>query len=291
MKTPLLALAVALLASACGPAPADAPADVERSTIIGGTADATHPAVVSIINTATMNGCSGTLIDPTTVLTAAHCTEDTDPTHYEVVGGASISAYSWLAHARLVARDARYIVGQPTSGYDIGVVILDPVGLVNMPAPLAWLSVVDATRYAPGTAFVEVGYGWSTGTVNDYGTRRIGSFTVATSTTDRFTFGSAATGICLGDSGGPAIETINGVEMVVGVASYVGDAACSTFSADMRTDVEAGFITPYIGLVTPTPVPPTPTPTPSVTPTSTPSPTPTPVATPKKHTGGCEVSL
>ena len=89
-------------------------------------------------------------------------------------------------------------------------------------------------------------------------------------TTSTFQFGSSSKNTCSGDSGGPAIESINGVDTVVGTTSY-GDQNCTQLGVDMRVDANRAFISQYAGSTQPTP-----TPTSTATPTPTPNPTPTP---------------
>ena len=56
---------------------------------------------------------------------------------------------------------------------------------------------------------------------------------------------TAATGTCNGDSGGPALMKIDGVETIVGVTSY-GNADCSDGGFDARVDSDLAFIDTYL---------------------------------------------
>lgn len=281
-KLTLLVLVTLFAVVACGMPPETVAFRSDGSAIMGGVLDTGHPAVVAVVNVDAMYGCTGTFIDPTTVLTAAHCALDADPAHYVVAGGVYYPQADWIAHVRIVAYDDRYVPGTADSGHDIGIVIIDPETPLEgdgvLPAPVPWLSVVTDEAYAAGTSFTQVGYGVTSASSNNYGAKRSVTLTSTSYTTDRFFFGDATTGVCFGDSGGPSLVTMNGVETVSAVASYVL-GACEQQVA-MRTDYEAGFIQQYIGLVTPTP-----TPTP-------PAPTPTPPeAEPHGGGGGCGISL
>lgn len=247
------------------------------SPIVGGTVDNGHPAVVLVYNSSQGYLCTGSLIDTDVVLTAAHCVEDTNASHYQVAGGTNpFNGAEWVENATQVAAHPSYnpqTVGQA----DVGVVVLAGAPPV---APMQWLKVVDHSAYAEGTLFTAVGYGITSGTAQDDGTKRKVDLKITELYSDAFLYGdSSASGqgvegdpyndgknSCSGDSGGPAIRNIGGEDVVIGVVSF-GDQSCAHYGADMRTDYFAPFISQYAtGGGT------GPTPTPTANPTNTPGP-------------------
>src|SRR4051812_18521511 len=93
------------------------------SPIVGGTVDTGHPAVVVIYNNTFEGGylCTGTLIGPSAVLTAGHCTyDDLDPTHYEIYSVTDLTNDhpKWSAGATAIHPHPSYDPNQLT--HDVG---------------------------------------------------------------------------------------------------------------------------------------------------------------------------
>src|SRR5262249_15686267 len=55
--------------------------------------------------------------------------------------------------------------------------------------------------------------------------------------------GTPTTHLCFGDSGGPALALVNGVESHAGIASFVDRSDCSGKGYYTRTNVYASFVT------------------------------------------------
>ncbi len=177
--------------------------------------------------------CSGTLIAPTVVLTAAHCVEDPMAGNYLVYGGTQPGQTALFAiGASEVHAHPNFDVSPPV--HDVGVLILDSPAPV---APLPWLST-DAGSYTLGSPVALFGFGVTGPNASDDGYRRGGTSTIASVTAGEFITGSPGTAAaCYGDSGGPAISNFT----VIGVNSY-GDQNCAEFSVFDRTDDNADFI-------------------------------------------------
>lgn len=247
------------------------------SPIIGGTTDSGHPAVGLLYNSSQGYLCSGTLIAPNVFLTAGHCTQpDSNAANYQVGGGTDpFNGADWVFDVSEVHTNPAYNQNDFGIG-DTGILILTN-GQGNVPQPMAWLDHTDDSAYQTGTNFTAVGYGITSGSGQDSGTKRTVSLQVMDQDSQNFAYGSQSKNTCEGDSGGPAIENINGVDTVIGTVSY-GDSNCQQYGVDMRVDEESSFISQYANASTaPTP---TPSATPSATPTSNPTPTPNPTSTP-----------
>lgn len=243
---PAVVLALGL---ACGPAPP--PGDHELPgtgrtirAIVGGKVDNADPAVVALAvplgDGAYAVFCTGTLIAPQTVLSAAHCV---DP---------SREAWAVFGTSTLAPLRAMKVAEQiPHPGYDPESLEAD-ISLWKLAAPVTGTTPVqpNALPLGPddvGRLIRHVGFG-----VIDADTREGGNtkrqVTYELRAVDATSFESGADGrqTCFGDSGGPALAALPGQarETVIGVVSW-GDARCLREGHDTRVDVYAtSFIEP-----------------------------------------------
>ncbi len=257
-------ISATLLLSACGPAPEGdetgdvaAPAALESTSneIIGGATDGGDPAVVLIYNHTVGYLCTGTVIAPRVVLSAGHCSTTSETctagtcqaapaSQYDIVGGTNLQTQGgadWVAGVTAVHPHPQADLSQLT--HDMSIFILDQDAPVT---PLAWQKDVDDTKYAVNTPFKAVGYGITDAAAqtDTSGIKRTVGLKIVQTATDAFAYGSSTKNTCSGDSGGPAIATIAGVETVIGTVSY-GDQNCTQYGVDMRTDYNGAFIATY----------------------------------------------
>lgn len=240
---------------------------VTSNSIVGGTvvSDFSFPYVPFIYNDNQGYLCTGTLIDDFVVLTAAHCVEDAVASHYTICGGddpfdANGGCY-YLTGAAEVHVHPSYDPGV-VGAYDIGIIILDAEPAqedsTGTTQPIPYLASDNGSVYdsSPGTQFTAVGFGITSGTgADDSGIKRTVQLTMNQIYLDIFEYGSATKNTCSGDSGGPALVTIDGKPTVVGVVSY-GDQNCQQFGGDSRTDYFSDYIGQFAGAgATPTPTP------------------------------------
>lgn len=211
------------------------------------------PTVVAVHNTET---CTGTLIAPDLVLTAARCV------HAPSLGLASqedVTARTTVTFDTLEALGGggRTIAASDTVPIASYRVPGDPdVGLVFLAQPITDIAPspvnLDPARAATGVALTMIGFGETSS-----GGRGQLHYTAPKASVSCTAFAvnnglflcvdqHSGAGICAGDGGGPAMAAIGGVPHVVGVASY-GDAACVEFGAHMRTDaiVTRSFLHAY----------------------------------------------
>lgn len=165
--------------------------------------------------------CTGVVVAPRAVVTAAHCAADTPLGLLEIVRDTDATAPA--APAVRIA-DAWF-----APDADLAVLALT----APLDAPLA-------TRGAPpvdgaGATVTILGYG--DGGDGEVGTRRAGTATLAAIGDATVTLAPGPALTCGGDSGGPVVHA----GAVIAVTSF-GDPACEISTTAVRLDVHAGFV-------------------------------------------------
>jgi secreted trypsin-like serine protease len=190
--------------------------------IVEGAPTAAYPEAGALM----MGGqsfCTGTLIGPHTVLTAAHCVVNLDPSQAAFGIGSSQSQLTEVLPIALATVYPQYDAQQLIN--DVAVVTLSADASI---APMPMNQAMDASWV--GKTVTLVGFGVDNGPQQTGGgIKRDVDVTIAQidATTLHYTTQQGKSA-CNGDSGGPAFAEVGGSLVVAGITSY-GDLACQQF--------------------------------------------------------------
>ncbi|MDP3238643.1 MAG: trypsin-like serine protease [Myxococcales bacterium] len=254
-------LVAVLAAVSCGVVvePVEAPGR-QSAALVGGTVDdGGFPQVVMLRTIFTNDAgvtqgfaCSGTVITPRVVLTAAHCfNENGGPSGYSLTG---VSVHNFN-----VAPPTNSPLWIPAAmwrrhpGWSSGAAMNFDIGLVQMAAPIADVTPTPYLNRSLLPADVTkpmavVGYGITSSGGTGAGTRRFVTLPLRSLTTQHLQLGNMSTaGICNGDSGGPSFLTeSDGVRRVAGVHSWTQPGGNCMDGLDTRVDLYGPFIRQFL---------------------------------------------
>lgn len=262
MQRPLMLLSLATILGACAaPLPTEA-SGATGSAIIGGSIDKADPAIVELIMETGDDGgtCTATFISQTVLLTAAHCVVDENnpkviPTNatFKVMLAPSATTAKTTDFITVPRANVHFHPQYDGNGaHDVAIVVLDqPVSVTPIPIGRTALTQADV-----GKRVRIVGYGMSKRVESD----NDGSETKRTVTTaimslqgDLVGIGSSNGQACNGDSGGPALLSIDGVETLIATDDLAAMATnCAGGDLYQRTDLHLDFIDQFLngGVVT-----------------------------------------
>jgi MYXO-CTERM domain-containing protein len=226
-----------VLVSSCS---AELPSGRQESAVINGDPTNTDPAVVAL-----MDGnyffCTGTVISPHVILTAAHCIEGAPPTGIffgndsnNPGSGTIIDVVEAIAHPQY---------GQD---HDLGVVQIAEAS----PAAPVPLNTTPLSAAMAGEDVRVVGFGLSVDNENsnEAGVKLQGLTTFDSLEADWFyvTPQNNQSG-CFGDSGGPNFMVIGGNEVLAGITSFGTEQSClAGYGGNTDAQVYLDWINDYV---------------------------------------------
>lgn len=235
--------------------------------ITWGQADGSkHPAVGALVDYdrhgTAYAFCTGTLVSPTVMLTAAHCNPGVEMVKVtfesKVVNGAAMHMGRYIAHPGYR--------GAQSDPHDIAVIVFDaPVAGIT-PARLPTAGLFDTLKsngLLAGTKYTAVGYGGQERNFDDKGqpyiayedTREwsVSGFGALNDAWLRLSQNNATgnSGTCFGDSGGPNfLGSGDGESDVIAGTTITGDMQCVQSNVIYRLDTESArsFLAPFVTL-------------------------------------------
>ncbi len=227
-----------LLLGACGEVSADLPIKpVGAMAITQGSHTSADPAVVALLERDLLCGdqttsgfCTGTLIEPDVVLTAAHCVDGREAETLAVFFGNDVAGSGERVPVARIEVHPAWDRNQTRN--DIALLLLDrPVD--HAPVPLFEASLDEDLV---GGEVRVVGFGApERGASGSIGDKRQGTATLTSFTADEFRIDASPSMTCGGDSGGPVLLAVGDTEYLLGVTSW-GDPECEVYAVNTRVD-------------------------------------------------------
>ncbi len=203
----------------------------EQQEIVGGTLNTGDPAVpqlVSVLQGGMAFSCSGSLISPRVVLTAAHCLDhDTAIEYSYVYFGTDNGGNDANRIETIDVVDSIYYQPWTLQQNDIALVLL---------AKDSSVTPIDINRTILSNSYINnsmrlVGWGNTSAGMGSGKKRKVTSYLAGFHNSKVLAYGTSSANTCEGDSGGPSFMNVNGKEVIVGVCSWGTEDCLGTSGA------------------------------------------------------------
>lgn len=205
--------------------------------ITNGSADLGDLAVIGLVDDLGQVGCTATVIEAHTAITAAHCVAGRMPLALHALFGSDVATGTLIEVSG----------AQVDPGFDPGTLANDLALLALREASPAQPIAIAAGDLTIGTTVTAVGFGTTASTATDGGEKRAGTAQISDVQPTELTAMPAPAQPCHGDSGGPMLAG----GAIVAVASR-GDTGCSDHAIYERIDAaQQSFVAPYLAATAP----------------------------------------
>ncbi len=230
-----------------------------QQAIVGGHKDLRYPSVVAIVIQRRDSFCTGTLITPRLVITAAHCIDAAK--NYKSQGASidiridlpSGSGFRSEYHsAKLLFTHPQWVSNQRRPNNDLGLIVLWSNVTSTPPMPVS-SAKMDSSWVGRKLLFLGYGLIQTRPSIRRAPQKYGAEIPISKVYADRFDNYKRGTSVCSGDSGGPALYKFPSGYRIIGVNSYVSGTviggrqpACDGSSTCFRIDAYLNWLQPLI---------------------------------------------